>query len=323
MFTIVLYHILQYVSLPSILARANLLGGAGIYIFLFASSYGLYFSKISSWTSFYIKRFKKVLVPYYVGITIIFLINFYVGIYPNNFKAYLSHIFLYKMFFEYYTGSFGVHFWFVSTIIQFYLIYPILIKFAEQTKASRFLLISFGISFFYSILVYKLGLYNKRIWYSSVIQYLGIVMLGLAIAKQQWLPRLLKISVSRYALLFVLGICYTLAINLLMGAAGNVFNDYGMFMAYFSGCVILFVIGQHVPVIIRIMLWIESFSYSLYITHLFMFALYLKVLVKTKINLVEVPIVIALCILTAILFNKVVNHFTNLNLTRVSLQSRG
>lgn len=40
----------------------------------------------------------------------------------------LSHIFLFKMFFNDLENSFGGQMWFVSTIIQFYLIWPFLLK---------------------------------------------------------------------------------------------------------------------------------------------------------------------------------------------------
>ncbi len=316
MFTIVIYHFLKYAPLPPLLAKANLLGGSGIYIFLLASSYGLYFSKTTSWFNFYLKRFRKVLLPYYIGLTLIVLINHFVTIYPESWQAYVSHLLLYKMFYEPYMGSYGPHFWFISTIVQFYLVWPLLLKLSESLKTIPLLSLAFGISILYSVLIFKLGVQDDRIWHSSAIQYFWVFALGLAMAKEQWLPQLLRLGLFRYALLFVFGAGISLAINKFAGAQGGIFNDYFMFIAYFSACVILYLISQKIQLISRFVLWIESFSYSLYIVHLFVFSCYMKSMSETRISLYEVPIVLALAIGIALVFDKAVNLLLNLKLRR-------
>lgn len=305
--TIVLYHFIQYVPLPPLLAKANLLGGAGIYIFLFASSYGLSFSKVTSWKSFYWKRFQRVLLPYYISITLIFLLNQLVHIYPDGWAAYLSHMLLYKMFVEQYMQSFGPHFWFISTIIQFYLLWPALLFVADRLTTNKLLLLAFGVSVLYSLLTFWLGVQDERIWYSSAIQYTWVFVLGLVAARQQWVPALLQLSWWRYMLLMGVGLGFTLLISRYLGAGGNSFNDYFMFVAYFSGCMLLFMISQQWIFLLRFTLWVESFSYSFYLIHFFLFELYLKLFATTQIHLYEVPIITAICLVAAIGFEKVVN----------------
>ncbi|GAB3295197.1 hypothetical protein GCM10027511_08770 [Hymenobacter humi] len=316
MFSIVLYHFLLYVPLPPLLAKANQIGGAGIYIFLFASSYGLYYSRISSWKSFYLSRFKKVLFPYYIGITVIFIVNQFLALYPEGWPAYLSHLFLYKMFYGPYMESFGPHFWFISTIVQFYLLWPLLRALDQRLPTPTLLAVCLAVSLLYSVLVFRLGVQQERIWCSSVIQYFWILALGMAAARHNWIPRILQLGLLRHAVLLVVGLGMSVLVSVVFGPEANIFNDYFMFIGYFSGCVLLFLVGQQLSFIVRSMLWLNTFSYSLYIIHLFIFILYLKALAKTSISLMEVPVVMALCIVLALLFDKLVSQLTDISFGR-------
>lgn len=125
--TIVLYHYLGLIPLPNLVAKAATLGGSGVHIFLFVSGYGLSLSAYKGWWIFIKRKFIKVLLPYYIGISLIFIINLYFHIYKEGIDELLSHLFLYKMFFNGYTRSFGGQFWFISTIIQLYLAFPLLL----------------------------------------------------------------------------------------------------------------------------------------------------------------------------------------------------
>lgn len=310
MVSIVLYHLLINAHLPPLLARANQIGGSGIYVFLFASSYGLFFSRTTSWSTFYLKRFQKVLLPYYVAVTLIFITNHFVALYPAGWPEYLSHLLLYKMFYGPYMESFGPHFWFVSTIVQFYLLWPVLLAASKRLSTTALLCLSLLISLLYSGLMIKMGVQHERIWCSSAIQYLWLFALGLVMARQQWLPKVLQLGAVRHVLLVVVALAVALLLNKFAGQYDNVLNDYFMFIAFFSGCVLLFLLGQQLPALARAVMWLESFSYSLYLTHLFIFALYLKAMGKLEISLYEVPIVVALCVVGALLFDKLVQPLT-------------
>ena len=310
MVSIVLYHLLINAQLPPLLARVNQIGGSGIYVFLLASSYGLYFSRTSSWTSFYLKRFQKVLVPYYAAVTLIFITNQFIAIYPAGWPEYLSHILLYKMFNVRYMESFGPHFWFVSTIVQFYLLWPALLAVSRRLSAPALLCLALLISLLYSGLMLRLGVQHERIWCSSAIQYLWLFALGLVMAREQWLPRLLQLGAVRFGLLLLVSLTVAVLISRFAGEQGNVLNDYFMFIAYFSGCVLLFLLSQRLPAIARAILWLEPFSYSLYLTHLFIFSLYLKAVSQLEISLYEVPVVAALCVAGALVFDKLIQPLT-------------
>ena len=307
---IVVYHLLLNVPLPPLLARANQLGGAGIYVFLFASSYGLYFSRVSGWGSFYRKRFRKVLIPYYIAVTLIFVVNLFVAIYPQGWQAYLSHLLLYKMFYEPYVESFGPQLWFISTIVQFYLLWPLLLALARRLSTASFLLLMFATSLLYSGFIFRIGVQEQRIWSSSVVQYLWLFGLGLVAARAGWFPRLLTLGWGRYGLLAAAGLGGTVLLGKLLGPAGNVFNDYFMFVAFSAISILLFLLGERLGWVSRFMLWIESFSYSFYLTHLLVFSLYLKATRQLLIASYEVPLVLGLCIVAALGFERAVVWLT-------------
>ncbi len=312
MFTIVLCHYLQFVPLPPLLAKGTLLAGGGVYAFLFISSYGLSFSRASSWADFYRKRFRSVLLPYYLALTLIFVLNLAVGIYPEGWPAYLSHVLLYKMFYEPYVQSFGAHFWFISTIVQFYLLWPLLLALAARLPVGWFVGLAFAVSLLYTGLLLRLGVQQQRVWASSAVQYAWLFALGLAAARQRWVPRLLALGPVRHALLLAAGLAGTLLLNQLAGARGNSFNDYFIFLVFAAGAMLLYGLGQRVPAVLRFGLWVESFGYSLYLTHLFVFALYLAALTGarpnayTRVGLPHVLVALALSFGVALLFDKLV-----------------
>ena len=196
------------------------------------------------------------------------------------------------------------------TIVQFYLLWPLFLALAERLPMSRFLLLAFAVSLLYSLLLVRLGVQQQRIWSSSAIQYTWLFALGLAAARQQWVPRLLGLGWVRHGLLLAVGLAATFLLNKLAGARANIFNDYFIFLVFVAGAVLLYQVGQRVPAVVRFMLWIESFGYSLYIVHLFVFVLYLtammqtKITVHTRVSLGQIPVAVALSFGVAILFDK-------------------
>lgn len=104
-------------------SKAIMIGGTGVHLFFILSGFGLGLSSTKlSFTTFYLKRFSKILIPYYFAIALICIINEGYQLYDKNtLYAIGGHFFLYKMFDEKIIGSYGYHFWFISTIVQFYI----------------------------------------------------------------------------------------------------------------------------------------------------------------------------------------------------------
>ena len=129
-FTIVLMHLVQSYPLPGFLMKASSLEGAGVHVFLLCSGFGLYLSSLYKpldYRQFLKRRFSKVYVPYLIVVLISAL---YFGLICNQdvLMQLLGSVFLFKMFVPSLECAFGGQMWFVSTIIQFYLFWPFIVK---------------------------------------------------------------------------------------------------------------------------------------------------------------------------------------------------
>ena len=143
---IMLYHLIScYLARHPIIAKGVSFGGAGVHVFILCSGFGLMYSNIRrplNFIPFIRKRFLKVYVPYIVVVIIAFLLpNVYSGF--NKTMALLSHIFLFKMFIPAYTATFGFQFWYISTIIQFYLFFTVLVMLFQKIGARNFFRVEF------------------------------------------------------------------------------------------------------------------------------------------------------------------------------------
>ena len=128
-FTIVLMHLCQsYTS--GALSKAFSFGGAGVHVFILCSGFGLYLSYLRKPINnfeFLKRRFSKVWIPYAIVVVVwgLWLLS-KTGLFPI--KEVLSHLFLYKMFSSELDVSLCYPFWFISTIIQFYFAWPLILR---------------------------------------------------------------------------------------------------------------------------------------------------------------------------------------------------
>ena len=183
--SIVIFHYLQPHAI-GMWSKAIMVGGTGVHLFFILSGFGLGLSsKNLPFFEFYKKRFLKILIPYYITISLIFVVNKMLPIYrENSLYALGGHFFLYKMFDEKIMGSFGYHFWFISTIIQFYIVFPLIIKYKNKVNTKNFILISISISFLYWILISVLNLAHLRIVNSFFLQYIWEFNIGIVLAER-------------------------------------------------------------------------------------------------------------------------------------------
>ena len=127
--TIALMHLLMG-NVTGILSKATAFGGAGVHVFILCSGFGLYLSYLKKplrYTDFLNRRFIKVWVPYAIAVLLWgtwYLISN--GIFPV--KEVASHLLLYKMFSTELDTSLCYPYWFISTIMQFYLFWPLIVK---------------------------------------------------------------------------------------------------------------------------------------------------------------------------------------------------
>ena len=271
-FTIVLMHLCQgYTS--GALHKALSFGGAGVHVFILCSGLGLYLSYLKKplgYKDFLRKRFAKVYVPYAIAVLLwgvwLMVMN---GGFPL--QEVMSHLLLYKMFSVELDTSLCYPYWFISTIIQFYLAWPLIVRLV-RCRGGYF--IALAISLVWSSIVGALGYEELRPWGSFFLQYLWEFCLGMWIAekisKGCWLELIDGRGLKWWWLL--IGVIGGMSITGLMawnGGALKLYNDIPSLMGYLSVMLLIYKIG--VKVVNRFFVWASNFGYELYLVHSLVF----------------------------------------------------
>jgi peptidoglycan/LPS O-acetylase OafA/YrhL len=270
-FTIVLFHLFQNFTLPNVFAKAINFGGAGVHVFVLCSGFGLCLSQLNkplNYIGFLKKRFLKIYFPYIIVIFISALIPF-VYTQENKLLAMLSHVFLFKMFDEQLINSFGGQFWFISMILQFYLIFPILFLFVKRCK--RIILITLFISLIWATFIGIIGKFEFRIWNSFFLQYLWEFILGMMLAKKYNEDKnLIKIpdKKSYLTILALLGIAIV-GYTGIKGGILKLYNDVPSLIGYLSLALLIY--SFKIKQINGFFIYINKFSYEWYLVHILIF----------------------------------------------------
>lgn len=318
-FTIVAFHLITYYNFynwPNIIRFASTIGAAGIHVFFVCSGFGLFFSYLKkpiSYMQFLKKRFLKLYIPYIVIILISACIPFmYNG--NDRINAVLSHIFLFKMFSPIYEHSFGAQFWFISTIIQFYLVFYILIYLKNKLGSKKYLIISIIISLVYGILVILLGKMEIRTWDSFFLQYLWEFSLGMIFAEyfcnsQQSYKSYKSPKLFLILILSILGFIMT-GLTSYLGGIFRIFIDYTLFLGY--GSLAYFIYLLNIKYINTFFIWINKFSYEWYLIHILIFECMRVLLIgcNSSIFLFILVFIISMC--SALIYNVIIQKFKGL-----------
>ncbi len=269
--TVVLMHLIQVYwndgDIPMWLRTAATLGGTGGHVFIFCSGFGLYLSWLHrpiGFGEFMKKRFLKVYIPYLFFVVIRALMPHWGVTDAEHFRMFLSHVFLYKMFIERYMCSYGLQLWFISTILQLYLLFLPLCRLREKSSMKAMVLGSLGVSAAWWVTMYLTGLDAWRIWGSFCLQYLWEFVLGMAAAEYLYSRDSVHIPVRTLLLAAVGG----LALQALMAKQGGLFaacNDVPGLIGYSAAALLLYRVGKYV--IRPIFLWVDTFSYEWFLTH--------------------------------------------------------
>ena len=268
-FTIVLMHLVQSFPLPDIVNNVASLGGAGVHIFILCSGFGLYLSHLRkplNYGSFLKRRFLKVYVPYIIIVFISALVPFF-NTSPNKWSELLSHVFLYKMFSEELECTFGGQLWFISTIIQFYLCWPLIVRFFQQKNS---LLYSIVISLLWATFIYIIGISEKRIWNSFFLQYLWEFVLGMWLARKYFMtPE--KIQIPDLKILFPVCIV-SLGVFGVLALSGDVFklyNDIPSMVGYLTLSLLFYRLFP--KFLTKFFIKTNAISYEWYLVHILVF----------------------------------------------------
>lgn len=270
-FTIVIYHALQRLNLNPMMQNAIRLGGTGVHLFLLISGLGLYLShyyKPLSFGLFIRKRFLKIYIPY----IIIVIISAFAGIFwplfeINSWYAFGGHVFLYKMFDNSIIGSYGYQLWFLSTILQFYLLFHVIAWFKKKSKNRYFLSAGFLISIAWGVLILYFDKSEMRNWNSFFLMYAWEFMLGMVFAELLIQKRLrLKLKAIHFLSISIVSLFIFAFMALKGGQLGKTFNDIPALIGYSSLAIFIFYLG--LKPINAFFLYTGKISFALFLDHM-------------------------------------------------------
>jgi peptidoglycan/LPS O-acetylase OafA/YrhL len=270
MLSIVVYHFGQAMNLPPIPARMINFGGTGVHTFIFVSGFGLYLSHLRkplSFSQFLTKRFAKIYIPYIILVSASALLAFVVPIYTNSAYAFFGHVFLYKMFDDDIMSSYGYQLWFVSTIIQLYFVFPILVRIKERLGDWSFVMIGLGISITWGIFVVSTYRAGMRIFNGAFFLYLWEFMLGMVLAEKFFVKgyEFWKMKTVYLVVLSVVGIAGYVVMGITLGAYGRLLNDVPALVGY--TCLSILLYRCSFAVLNSFILFTAKISYPLYLVH--------------------------------------------------------
>lgn len=180
-FTIVIMHLVGMLGISGIWEKAAAFGGAGVHVFILCSGFGLYLSylrKPLGYIAFLKKRFTRIYMP--MAVLCVATAVWMACMGREWFMPLLGNLLLFKMFVPELESSMGGQMWFVSTIIQFYLAWPLIVKLFNTRGGVKLALI---VSLLWSTTVGLLGYAEERVWNSFFLQYLWEFCLGMKMAE--------------------------------------------------------------------------------------------------------------------------------------------
>lgn len=309
-FTIALMHLLPMMNaMPSKILTLSLIGGTGVHVFFLCSGVGLYLSylnKKTSYKEFIKKRLSKIYIPYIIIVAVSYVLPWmYIG--DDRGSAFLSHVFLFKMFVPRYEESFGTQFWFVSTILQLYVLFIPICMLKEKIKNSKIFISLFCmISVAWWVFCYIAEIGHIRIWGSFCLQYIWEFALGIILAEYIYYRKYIRIN--NYLMLAVSIIGIGLQGALALGSeALKVFNDVPGLFGYTS----LALLVSQLPFMKSVFIKVSNFSYEYFLVHILVFKT-IFICIKPQGLIIQIAcggISIALALMLAYGYNKIISLF--------------
>ena len=299
-FTISLMHLMMMMTgVPSVVMKLAGIGGTGVHVFFLCSGIGLYMSylhKKTTFPEFIKKRFLKIYAPYIIVVVISFLAPWMYR--SDRVHALLSHVFLYKMFVPKYEESFGVHFWFISTIIQFYIVFIPMCRIKEKLRNNIIFIILFSLlSVFWWTSCYIAGVTQIRTWNSFFLQYIWEFAIGMVLAEELYNGRVFRLKNLILLISAIAGIGLQAAMALTSEVL-KVFNDIPALIGYTSLALFLIII----PFIKEGAMWLSKISYEYFLVHILVFTPVMRLVYGRGFMLQVIAGILAVCLAIAVAF---------------------
>jgi peptidoglycan/LPS O-acetylase OafA/YrhL len=285
---IVIFHLFDSIEkvdsniFHTLIFKMTHIGSQGIHFFFFISAFFLYlkYNTLSKYNLFFLRwlveRLKKLYPTYITSIFLISIIYYLFLEQTFSIKDIIINILpLIRNFSNEYIHSINGNFWFLHTLIEFYLIFPLLIKISNNITNIQFILFTYFIVILY-ILYYTFYLSidsaSLNPYSSFFINYLYDFSLGIILAKYLKIHKQITFKLS-YVIIFIIFFELIGVILSQYNAFGRNINDL-----FFS-----------ISIILIILLLADSINHTMY-----KFILYPINFFKTKvydIYLVHHPII--------------------------------
>ena len=311
-FTIIVFHYLQYLHFQGFFGQVIFFGGTGVHLFILISGLGLYLSyqrKRLPYIEFLKKRFGKIYIPYILIIAVVAFISLIIPLYRNSLYAFGGHVLLYKMFDESIIGSYGYPMWFMSMIFQFYILFYMITAVKKRMKAYPFILVTLAISLGWALVVDLLGYADKRIWNSFFLSYLWEFAIGMHIASLIFSGNKIKGSGLKPFWFLIIGLGFSGIYGFMAikgGDSGKMFNDIPALIGYSSLAIWIYLAG--IKFINRAMIFFGQIAFPVYLLHTFLLDLSIAIF-KTQYMMLNLGIAFGLTILLSIYYQKFIVRF--------------
>jgi peptidoglycan/LPS O-acetylase OafA/YrhL len=283
--TIVLYHYsIQLASGSGFWGKAVMAGGTGVHLFIIMSGFAVCLS-ISTFSipGFFKRRFARVLLPYYLFVTFVFLLNIFAKLYPENgVYAWLGHVFWFKMFDGSIIESFGGQMWFLSLIIALYVVFPILYYARKRLNNNAlFAGLALLVSACYWLITVHFNAQESLVWKRFFPQYLWEFCIAMVLAdmlrKKGY--RFWEQKAAALAALAAGGLGLMALLALRGGSIGRAFNDIPAAVGYTSLSALAYMgFKRFVAPVVGFFKYLGGISYELFLLHVFVAAVFLRVL---------------------------------------------
>lgn len=199
-------------------------------------------------------------------------------------KEVASHLLLYKMFDAELDVSLCYPFWFISTIIQFYICWPLIVRILGigGGNSTKGLALATVISLSWATVVGVLGYEDMRPWGSCFLQYLWEFVLGMFIAQEFNKTKTLNhkpYTINQIKWWWLIGgVVVGMGLTGVMGWIGGVlklYNDIPSLMGYLSLLLIVYKVSctfGWLSWIKKFFVWASGFGYELYLVHSLVYA---------------------------------------------------
>jgi peptidoglycan/LPS O-acetylase OafA/YrhL len=219
---------------------------------------------------------------------------------------------MYKMFDGHLIGTYGYQFWFISTIIQFYLLFPLIVLMRTSLPGFSFFWGGLIISWIWALVILLLNKEELRNWNSFFLIYLWEFILGMICAELYYKKgyAFWKIPKLFLMLITVGGLVVYSLMAILLGRPGKLFNDLPGLFGYAALCILIY--SFQIKIVNRFILFTAKISYSIFLIHFLVLNLLQLAWHLTGLPWPEYMLIFAiiLCYAAAIPFQKWLDRLT-------------